>query len=99
VASCALGPTRAGPGLPRHRPALASASGAAGAALTDQRQRDIADALGALAAEELTRKAALSRGNSNRSDATGTARERRIVKINGNTVDVVSELLLCAWWS
>ncbi len=51
---------------------------------TDERQREIADALGDLAAGELKRKPRRARGTGtgSRSDATGTAAEKRLVKIN-----------------
>jgi hypothetical protein len=51
---------------------------------TDERQRELADAFSELAAGELKRKTARPRDAGGRSDATGTAPEQRLMKINSN---------------
>jgi len=64
---------------------------------TDERQREIADALGGLAARDLKRGTSrTSRPGGNRSDANGhTAAQGCLMKINEQQAEAVFDLLIC----
>src|ERR1017187_3871526 len=64
---------------------------------TDERQREIADALGDLAAGELKRKPSRARKGTTGSrfgHATGTTTEKRLMKINKRAGETASDLQL-----
>ena len=98
-----MGPARAGrASLKRQRPALVPARGATQRRRldlhsTDERQREIADALGDLAAGELKRKPSRARKGTTGSrfgHATGTTTEKRLMKINKRAGETASDLQL-----